>query len=237
MTASTSRDPTESKEEADNKGEGPSSTIYPSSSFPVPPLPSPLAFTTLPSTNTSRLIRRKFGFSERRRRDEAGEGDHERLSSHSRAYAQARGSSSSGSSGGGFLHTLALSGFLPAAFAPAQDSNAEELQGKGQGLGGRIRSSLLRSKRILLESSKDAEELLTQEELSALKIAEEGKKKLGKGADDSREVEGNGGGEEEEEEEDDALSGQFLISYFVAGGAAGAASRTVVSPLERLKSK
>ncbi|KDN41963.1 mitochondrial carrier, partial [Tilletiaria anomala UBC 951] len=32
-----------------------------------------------------------------------------------------------------------------------------------------------------------------------------------------------------------ALSRAYLVSYFVAGGAAGAASRTVVSPLERLK--
>lgn len=41
--------------------------------------------------------------------------------------------------------------------------------------------------------------------------------------------------EEEEEEEESAVSTAFLISYFVAGGAAGATSRTVVSPLERLK--
>ncbi|KAK0532245.1 hypothetical protein OC834_002674 [Tilletia horrida] len=32
-----------------------------------------------------------------------------------------------------------------------------------------------------------------------------------------------------------AIHRQYMISYFVAGGAAGAASRTVVSPLERLK--
>lgn len=43
------------------------------------------------------------------------------------------------------------------------------------------------------------------------------------------------GSEEEGEEEESALSTAFLVSYFVAGGAAGAASRTVVSPLERLK--
>lgn len=43
--------------------------------------------------------------------------------------------------------------------------------------------------------------------------------------------------EEEEEEEESAVSTAYLVSYFVAGGAAGAASRTVVSPLERLKSE
>ncbi|UZJ55127.1 hypothetical protein CBS101457_004447 [Exobasidium rhododendri] len=41
--------------------------------------------------------------------------------------------------------------------------------------------------------------------------------------------------EEEEEEEESAVSTAFLITYFIAGGAAGATSRTVVSPLERLK--
>jgi hypothetical protein len=41
--------------------------------------------------------------------------------------------------------------------------------------------------------------------------------------------------EVEEEEEESAVSMAFLVSYFVAGGAAGATSRTVVSPLERLK--
>lgn len=40
---------------------------------------------------------------------------------------------------------------------------------------------------------------------------------------------------DEPAQEENALSSAFLISYFVAGGAAGAASRTVVSPLERLK--
>lgn len=42
---------------------------------------------------------------------------------------------------------------------------------------------------------------------------------------------------EEEEPEESAVSSAYLISYFIAGGAAGAASRTVVSPLERLKSE
>ena len=41
--------------------------------------------------------------------------------------------------------------------------------------------------------------------------------------------------EEDEEEEESAVSTAFLVSYFIAGGAAGATSRTVVSPLERLK--
>lgn len=41
--------------------------------------------------------------------------------------------------------------------------------------------------------------------------------------------------EVEEEQEESAVSMAFLVSYFVAGGAAGATSRTVVSPLERLK--
>ncbi|PWN42023.1 mitochondrial carrier [Ceraceosorus guamensis] len=39
----------------------------------------------------------------------------------------------------------------------------------------------------------------------------------------------------QEQEEESAVSSAFLISYFLAGGAAGATSRTVVSPLERLK--
>ena len=43
--------------------------------------------------------------------------------------------------------------------------------------------------------------------------------------------------EEEEEPEESAVSSAYLVSYFIAGGAAGAASRTVVSPLERLKSE
>ncbi|CAO1623007.1 unnamed protein product [Sympodiomycopsis kandeliae] len=38
-----------------------------------------------------------------------------------------------------------------------------------------------------------------------------------------------------QEEEESATSSAYLISYFIAGGTAGAASRTVVSPLERLK--
>jgi solute carrier family 25 phosphate transporter 23/24/25/41 len=41
--------------------------------------------------------------------------------------------------------------------------------------------------------------------------------------------------QEEQEEEESLVSTAFLISYFLAGGAAGATSRTVVSPLERLK--
>lgn len=40
---------------------------------------------------------------------------------------------------------------------------------------------------------------------------------------------------EQEEEQESAVSTAFLVSYFLAGGAAGATSRTVVSPLERLK--
>ena len=43
--------------------------------------------------------------------------------------------------------------------------------------------------------------------------------------------------EHEEIEEESATSTAYLVSYFIAGGAAGAASRTVVSPLERLKSE
>ncbi|CAD6939863.1 unnamed protein product [Tilletia controversa] len=39
----------------------------------------------------------------------------------------------------------------------------------------------------------------------------------------------------EEEKAERAMSRQFMMSYFIAGGLAGAASRTVVSPLERLK--
>lgn len=55
-------------------------------------------------------------------------------------------------------------------------------------------------------------------------------KELAHGAEE----EGDGGPDLVEES---ATSTAYLVSYFIAGGAAGAASRTVVSPLERLKSE